>query len=188
MSHIRTFLAIELAPPVIKKARKLIGKLAEIDSGVRWIDDQQMHITLQFLGDVDELDLAEVCSRVAAVAAEVPAFTIEVAGLGAFPNLHRPRTLWAGVTTGQEELRQLQQAIEADLNTMRFPREKRRYKPHLTLGRVRNDRGLEEVLAELNASIDYSFGANLVSEVIIFSSELTPSGPVYTRMGTAELG
>ena len=187
MRRIRTFLAIELPAPVVKQARKLIAKLAEIESGVKWMEDDCMHITLQFLGDIDELEVVEVCSRTIAAVQDIPAFAINVEGLGAFPNVDKPRTIWGGVGEGIEELRSLKEEVEIALNAMRFPREKRQYEPHITLGRVRNSRGLEEVGAILHELSDYSFGMASVDEVIIFSSELTKNGPIYTRMGTAEL-
>jgi 2'-5' RNA ligase len=187
MRRVRTFLAVEMPSGVVRQSRKLIRRLAEIDSGVRWVDDNVMHITLQFLGDVEELEVPEICARTVAAVEDVPAFGMQIQGLGAFPNLDKPRTIWGGVGEGIEDLRKLQQEIEEALNAMRFPREKRQYKPHITLGRVRNSHGLEEVCAEIAEAGDYNFGLASVDEVIIFSSERTSNGPIYTRMGTAEL-
>jgi RNA 2',3'-cyclic 3'-phosphodiesterase len=187
MRRVRTFLAVEMPSGVIRQSRKLIHQLAEIDSGVRWVSDDTMHITLQFLGDIEELEVAEVCARTIAAVEDLPAFGMQIEGIGAFPNLDRPRTIWGGVGEGIEELRAVQLEIEESLNEMRFPREKRQYQPHVTLGRVRNNHGLDEVRAVLEELSDYNFGPASVDEVIVFSSERTSAGPVYTRMGTAEL-
>ncbi len=188
MGTLRTFVAVESSPEVRSKAAELVSRLAATTEVVRWVEPANLHWTLKFLGEVQELDVAEICRLVAEAVRPLAPFMAEVRGAGAFPTPQRPRTLWLGVGQGQQEMIDLQSPIESAVEEMGFRPEPRRFVPHLTIGRVRKpsyrlDR-LSEALAE---NADAALGLMEVYEVVIFSSRLSPDGPEYTPLGRAPL-
>lgn len=186
---LRVFVAIELDSAVCSAAGKLIATLSAAGADVKWVEPDNMHVTLKFLGDVSLTDTARICDAVQKAADEHQPFDIEFAGAGAFPNLGRPRTIWLGTHEGQEPMRRLVESLESRLQKLGFRRENRPFQAHLTLGRVR--RGGPE-LAELGRliaeNVEFPAGSSGVSEVIVFSSDLTSAGPVYGIVGRAKLG
>ena len=187
MSKLRTFIAVELSMDVRGLAKTAIRKLSAADADVRWVEPENMHLTMKFLGDIDPLDTLEVCQAVEAAVAPIPPFDVLFGGVGAFPAADRPRTLWLGVTDGLEELTELHQAIEQAMADCGYPPEARRFHPHLTFGRVRGGRNISELSELVTSLADSGSGSTDIDEVVVMSSELTRQGPIYTPLGHAEL-
>ena len=188
MARIRTFIAVDTSPAVRRRAVDLQAKLRESQVNASWTDAENMHVTLQFLGDVDDPLIPEVCKRVASAAAPMVPFLVDFSGAGAFPAWERPRTVWIGVDQGAQELIELQFAIQESLVEMRFPRERRTFKPHLTLARVREGGRQQSRLAELIAQYrDFKAASCEVTEALIVASYLDRTGPTYQIMGRAPL-
>ncbi len=186
--YIRAFVAVEAPPEIQARAAQLIARLRSTPAKVHWAKPDQMHWTLKFLGDVKLLEAARICEAVAAAVAEVKPFDIEAVGVGAFPDIHRPRTIWLGAGEGSEAMIALQEAIEARLAEIGFRPEARRYRPHLTLGRVRGQSGLAELSERIAAEAGFDGGLTTIYETAVMSSDLTREGPVYHSLGHAELG
>jgi 2'-5' RNA ligase len=190
MSRVRTFIALELSGAVIGRAAELIQilKSSGVDAG--WVNLKQMHLTLKFLGDVPETELADVCRVVAQAAEKIEPFEIAFRGVGAFPSLEKPRTLWLGLEQGRDELAELNTALEDALREeLRYPRDRQRFTPHLTLGRVRtSDEAAEQRLQALIAERT-KFDANLtvVEEVVVFASYPSPGGFEHSVLCRAPL-
>jgi 2'-5' RNA ligase len=188
MARIRTFVAIELGSDVRTRAAALIERLRTAQADVKWVDPTNLHWTLQFLGEVDAREIAEVCQSVVMAVTDLPVFEVEARGAGAFPQIHRPRTIWMGVSRGAEQLTTLHGAIEQALVPLGFRAENRRFVPHLTLGRVRGGPNASADLSELlEKHGDYPGGMMDVAEVTVFSSDLSRSGPKYDVLATAPL-
>lgn len=186
--RIRTFVAVEMSEAVRAAAAKVIRRLGKCDAGIRWVEPENMHLTLKFLGEVNTLEIPDVCRAVEQAVAEVPGFSLDVAGVGAFPKIERPRTIWLGVTQGAEELAGLQKQIEKSLKKLGYPPDNRRFSPHLTVGRVKKAGPELDELSELVKSLsDRAVGTSAVDEVTVFSSELTREGPVYQALSHASL-
>src|SRR5262249_20162452 len=117
MPRIRTFIAVEMSPRVITRAGDLIDKLRVAPAEVNWVRTQQMHLTLKFLGDVPDTETPDICRVVNQVAAAFEPFEITCRGVGAFPNIRDPRTLWIGIEDGAEELKRLQAELDSALKT-----------------------------------------------------------------------
>jgi len=186
---IRTFVAVELSPAVVAQAVSLVELLRPAGADCKWVESQNMHLTLKFLGDVREEDTADVCRVVTKAAAEFEPFEITLGGAGAFPNARRPRTLWIGVTQGEKELVRLQTAIERVLAKRGFPKEHRAFHPHLTIGRVREGGPATAELGQrIEAQADFAAGTSTVREVVVVASYLSSTGPTYEPLGRAALG
>ncbi|MBI1902470.1 MAG: RNA 2',3'-cyclic phosphodiesterase [Planctomycetia bacterium] len=186
-SFIRTFVAVPVDAEVQKALGRVVRELAAGAGKVKWVEPENLHFTLKFLGDVRMNDVPAVCQAVAEGCREHAPFEIEVGSIGAFPADDRPRTVWVGVNGGASAMQALQASIEERLLAIGFRREGRAYEPHLTIGRVReNPRGnsLPELLRQYR---DFAAGAMVVSQVVVFSSELRTEGPVYGVLATTEL-
>lgn len=174
---------------VCQRAARLVERLTACGAPIRWIDAGRLHLTLKFLGDVDELEIAQVCRAASAAAAAHEAFTLDVAGAGAFPRLEQPRIVWLGVRHGAQRLVSLHETLEERLASLGYPREARRFSPHVTLGRAKGQgRAFQELAALLAEHRDYEAGPSEIEELVVFSSELTRQGPQYTALAHADLG
>lgn len=188
-NKIRTFIAVELSAAVRAEAIRLVERLRPAGGDARWVEPQNMHLTLKFLGDVREEAIPDVCRVVAKAAAEFAPFEVAVGGAGAFPDLRRPRTLWIGVTQGRQDLIRLQTAIERALAKRGFPKEQRDFQPHLTIGRIRESGpAMAELGKQVEAHGDFAAGSSTVCEVVVFASHLSSSGPTYEALARAPLG
>jgi 2'-5' RNA ligase len=188
MAKIRTFIAVEATDAVHAAAMSVIDRLQSAADNVKWVEPDNLHWTLQFLGDVDDVDLHQVCKQTALAAAEHEAFSLSAVGVGAFPSPARPRTLWLGAGSGSDELIALQESIEQRLAPLGFRGEHRQFVPHLTIGRVgRGSHGGDLLAERLEKLTDFAGGEMPVDRVTVFSSELERHGPVYHVMAQADL-
>ncbi len=186
---VRTFVAVELDDAVRRAAEELTEGFRRSGADVKWVAAANMHLTLQFLGDVPLPETAAVCKAVARAAREVEPFELEIRGAGAFPHPGRARTVWLGAGAGLDQMVSLHDRVEDALAELGFRKERRRYAPHLTIGRVRRGGpGLAELGTMIRDQADYAAGRCTLCEVVVFSSQLEPAGPVYTPLGRAPLG
>lgn len=188
MSTIRTFIAVEASPSTLDAACRLIERFRTSDAKVNWVGRENLHWTIKFLGNVELTQTAEICRLAADAVADLKPFEIHAIGAGAFPHAERPRTIWIGAEEGSEPMAELATRVDESLNKLGIPGESRRFTPHLTLGRVRGPQNLASLGERLEAESSFDAGMTLVDEVVIFSSHLEPSGPVYEAIGRAELG
>jgi len=189
MAKTRTFIAIEAVDAVHAAALTAIDRLRTATDSVKWVEPENLHWTLQFLGDLTDVEMAEVCLRTVHTAAKHEGFTVEAKGIGAFPSIERPRTLWLGAGEGADKMIALQADIEAALRSLGFRGENRKFVPHLTLGRAGRGADGGRLLAERLAKLaDYDAGAMGVDEVTVYASELDREGPTYHVLARAPLG
>lgn len=189
MSKVRTFVAVESSPQVRQAALRLVQTLGASPAAVKWVEPHHMHLTLKFLGDVDQRDVPGVCQAVQGAAAAIAPFELEIRGAGAFPNLGRPGTVWIGAGEGSPQIDALAKAVERALKKLGYPPEGRKFHAHLTLGRVRRGGpGLRELGDLIAAHAGFEAGRMRVEQVTVFSSQLTPEGPIYQALGRAPLG
>src|SRR4051812_23168447 len=136
MSRVRTFIAVAIDKTIRDRVVTLQETLGRAGADVKWVEPENLHVTLLFLGEVEDRTLPVVCRSVAEVAAGLPPFEMTVEGAGCFPSARRPKTLWVGVGDGRQELVALHDALEPPLLDLGcYRREERHYTPHLTLGR-----------------------------------------------------
>jgi 2'-5' RNA ligase len=186
--RVRTFIAIDVDNYVRERALHLMDILRTANADVKWVEPENLHITIKFLGEVLSRDIYHICQAVQKAVANIEPFPLIVQGAGAFPDLIRPRTIWLGFSEGQEQLASLHRSVENALLPLGFPREGRPFKAHLTLGRVRRSSpGLARLAQLLRDQTEFSGAETYVEEVIVFSSQLTPEGPIYEPLATLPL-
>lgn len=189
MARLRTFIAIDLGKTIRDRCLALQDTLARGGAELKWVEEENIHLTLLFLGEVEDRALPALCKAVADCCAQHGPFTLCVESVGCFPNPRRPRIVWVGVGGGSEEVCALHDALEPPLmNLGCYRREDRPYTPHITVGRIKGDRAPGALATALARQAQWRGGETAVREVCVFSSELTPQGPIYTVLSRAKLG
>jgi 2'-5' RNA ligase len=187
MTRIRTFIGVDVGKAIRDRLIALQGTLGQAGTDVKWVEQANLHVTLLFLGEVEDRQVANICSVVAETTAKHGSFQMSIEGAGCFPTPRRPRILWAGVGTGADALVALHDDLEKPLTKLGYRREERRYKPHVTLGRVRSAAPADGLAKALAQQTSWKGGETLVRELHVMSSELTPRGPNYTILSRASL-
>ncbi len=178
---VRSFIAITIPDNlVISKIRNVQNRLASTGADIKLVDPENIHLTLKFLGDVDESRLEQVMNLVREITFEPSIMKLD--GVGVFPNLGRPRTIWAGITLGVEPLSDIFNFVDSKLVDLGFKRESRRFNPHITLGRVRGGRNRQLLVKVLLELADTCFGDVIVNKIILKKSVLTSKGPIYSNL------
>jgi RNA 2',3'-cyclic 3'-phosphodiesterase len=183
---IRAFIAIEIDPQLVREISAVVADLKPRIAGIRWVSQTNFHLTLKFLGDIEENKITPIAQALELALRPFPRFTINAKGLGVFPDPRRPRVLWVGLEG--KKLLELASKIETALDPLGFLPEKRGFQPHLTVGRWRHfDRALTKFADELEKWQDHEFGESTVAEVIFFRSELKREGAIHHRLKAVTL-
>ncbi len=169
----RLFVAVFPPPEVREEASRTARRLLS-DGRIRWSRPENVHLTLKFLGDVDEESLDGLRTVLKDACAAHAPFEARLAGLGAFPSARRARIIWSGVGTGSEQLRSLAANIDVALSYSGFERETRPYEPHLTLGRVRGQPVSLDLPQEAGNGLLFK-----IRRIELIESTLADKGPVY---------
>ena len=191
MILLRAFIAIEIPKEIKKQIASQTARLRQIvGRSVRWVSPENIHLTLKFLGDISSTNIDLLSQALNTEAGQYPPFEIDVTGLGAFPNLRRPRVIWLGLNA-PADLARLQHNLETATARLGYASDDKPFSPHLTIGRTRERLAADEVQALSGALENVRvglLGKFAVENVHLFRSELKPGGPVYTCLSTAVLG
>lgn len=192
MEEIRTFVAIELSASIKTELTRVEEMLKEkiATPHLRWVDPDNVHLTLKFLGNVPLDRIPEITAVLKEACAEASPFIMDVSGLGCFPSTNNPRVVWVGVQEETGRLKQLQERVEESLATLGFKPEGRPFSPHLTLGRVRKGAhvGARRIIGGIvSATSVGGLGQMEVGKISLMRSKLLPSGAQYSRLETIAL-
>jgi 2'-5' RNA ligase len=186
----RAFIAIELPQDIKEHLGRIQTKLKTAQADVKWTSPSNIHLTLKFLGEIDERQKDAALRAMRTIAALNKPFTIALGLAGGFPGINSPRVIWIGLELGDQRVKALADGLEKELTASGFPPETRKFSPHITLGRTRsgkNRRQLSEVLEALNSKPAKNAIAVGVKEIALFKSTLTPRGSIYEKLETAAL-
>jgi 2'-5' RNA ligase len=186
----RCFIAIDIPEDILADLADLQKELAgrvDIRKGdVKWVEPESMHLTLKFLGEVPDNQIADVCNVTKDVATRHQAFDLDIKEVGSFGG-RSARVLWVGAGLDCPELLRLQQDLEEQLEQAGWPKEGRQFSAHLTLCRIRNGKAGEK-LAQLTSQYkDFDLGTIRGDSLCVYESQLRPEGPIYTRLGNYKL-
>ena len=186
-STIRTFIAIELPPSVISLLEKIQEDLKLKGFRAKWVRPKNTHLTLKFIGNINPDVIDDIYRAMVDAVESSTSINLVARGVGVFPSIKRPRVIWVGLGGQIELLRALQRALEDSLETLGFETEKRPFKGHLTLGRIRQagDPGLIHQIIQKYATL--SSEEFTVRRIILFKSDLKPTGAVYSQLQQAVL-
>ncbi len=186
----RCFIAIPL-PDVVKEGLAEIQEILRGTGGhrfdVSWTRPEGIHLTLKFLGEVEEAAVARIIAAVAPPLSGIPPFHLRIRGMGCFPGPSSPRVVWVGVEESEGVLNRLQQGVEKAAESLGFPPENRKFTPHLTVGRVRSPIHRETLIRRVEENREIDLGEVEVREVHLMESILKPEGAIYRIVKTFPL-
>ena len=187
----RAFIAIELPPEVRNALGSLEAELKTSGADVKWVKPENIHLTLKFLGERDEKKIKETMRILDEVCAEKNSFSASVSSIGAFPNLDAPRVIWVGIGNGSAQIKEIACELEERISKLGIPKEDREFSTHITLGRTHSGLKRKELTEKIKAiEINYSSRKDLkfeVNKITLLKSTLTPGGPIYEALKTANL-
>jgi 2'-5' RNA ligase len=182
----RLFIAMPLPSHIEESLGKAIFVLKQKGAKVKWVAPKNIHLTLKFLGDVDEDKVPDISRAIEKVAGKYGKIEGTVDRLGAFPGVNRPRVIWSGLSGQTETLARIASDVENEMAALGFEKENRPFKSHLTLGRVK-DSFKSGDLAEAVKSYEFVPEPVVFDRIVLFKSTLTPRGPIYDRLFEAGL-
>jgi 2'-5' RNA ligase len=184
--NLRCFIAIELPDELRESIVSRSAALRKSPAGVRWVRPENIHLTLKFLGKTPEGGVPKIQKELSGALHAIQGFDLRVRGAGAFPGPRRPRVIWVGMEDC-ETLLHVHERVEQCMAGLGYPPEERRFRAHLTIGRVKDAGGVRSLMRELEALREEEFGSMEVKAVSFMKSELHPSGARYERLFAVKL-
>lgn len=186
----RLFIAIDIDEKnmvAINDLQKELRSKADVRAGdVKWVTAKNIHLTLKFLGEVEEGKLPEICKITEETASSYKQFQLSIESVGHFGG-KSATVLWVGTGAGTQELLQLQKDLETRLASVGYPPEQREFSSHLTLARIRNPKAGFKIAQLTQQYKNFELGTLAVNSICVYKSQLTPDGPVYTLLGNYKL-
>ncbi len=186
----RCFIAIDIDDKIrkaIADLQKKIDSKIDIKQGdVKWVEPENIHLTLKFLGEIEDEQAAEVCEISKQAAEAYKSFTLDIESVGSFGG-RSAKVVWVGARKGADELISLQKDLDGRLEEAGYPKEEREFSTHLTLCRVRNPKAGFKLADVCKTFTDYKLGSISIDAVRVYQSQLTPAGPIYTVLGNYKL-
>ena len=183
----RCFISITLPEEIKRGMTAIQGRLRASGADVSWTRPEGIHLTLKFLGEVEEKRVPKIAAALDNAVNGIGAFSLSVSGMGTFPDRRRPRVVWIGLKEDGDSLIKLQENVGRELVTIGFPLEKRGFTPHVTLGRIRSNRSIEKLLDLIGEEKGVELNGFTVTKVHLMESQLRSTGAIYTELYSAAL-
>lgn len=177
MLRFRSFISVDIEPTDSLAA--LLEGLRSADADLKVVKTCNLHVTLKFLGNIDDTAVDDVASRIERSAEGLSPFRTAMKGMGAFPSLSNIRVIWVGLENA-EGLSTLAERLDLSLRELNFEKDKKGFKPHLTVARTRSSGGASELHELINSNVATDFGSSEVDTITLKKSVLTPQGPLYS--------
>ncbi len=187
MNILRSFIALEISNQTKDVLKDAIVKFKKSSADIKWVRPDNLHITLKFLGNINEADVTSISGIIKECSADIKPFDLSIEGVGGFPSLIKPRVIFVEIRKEISNLSVLFARLNDKLSSFGIKKETRKYLPHLTIGRVRSlkkTEGLSGVIEEYKAKL---FGEERVDSIALMMSELLPGGAKYTRLDSLSL-
>jgi 2'-5' RNA ligase len=178
----RTFIAVELPDEVRKNIVELINELKTVEAAVKWVEENNLHITMKFLGEVDNKKLDDLIELTTKAVSGKGSFKAKFQEVGAFP-----RVVWVGTAEGGDKLCALAKELENVLSGSGFRSEEKEFRPHITIGRIKDKKGVDKLKEKMEGFKDAKFGEAWVDSISIMKSTLSPKGPIYEKIKGVKL-
>jgi 2'-5' RNA ligase len=177
----RAFVAIDIDEAIREKLVSAQRQLKATGADLKLVEPQNIHVTMKFLGEVPDDKIGTIVEALKKAVGGTEQFDVDVHGIGAFPDLHYIRVVWAGIREGRDEIISLQRRIDQELHPLAFSKE-RDFVPHLTIARVRTAKAKERLAAFVREMVDAEFGMMRARALELKRSTLTQRGPVYSTL------
>ncbi len=185
---IRTFIAFEMPATFLRLAEGLQDRLRNRGVRLRWVRPQNIHLTLKFLGDILPEQMDDVVSAMNRASGTESSIALTAQGMGVFPGIKKPRVLWIGMGGQTDRLAQTVATLENCLEGAGFPPERRPFRAHLTLGRMKHALDSRQLLQAIEHEGCFEPEPFQATEMVLFKSDLRPQGAIYTPLARVPLG
>jgi 2'-5' RNA ligase len=181
LDSIRSFLAFDIENKmVLDRLATAQNQLVGTGADLKLVEPQNIHITVRFLGNITSAMVEMVFGEMKKI--QFTPFTVQIKGLGAFPNSNYSRVIWAGITSGAYQLKNIFNQLEPRLRNLNFAPDSKGFNPHLTIARVRSGRNKQQLAKFITENANYEFGAVNTKCLNLKKSNLTPRGPIYSTL------
>ena len=181
---VRSFIAVKiLETNVLSRIEDIQNRLTSTGARIKLVEPENIHLTMKFLGDVSEEHIEDVKKGITEISFKP--FIMSLENVGVFPNLKRPRTIWAGINQGVDSLTSIHKTIDSRLSELGFQKDNRKFNPHVTIGRVRSLQNIDAFVRCLMNNANISFGEILVDRIFLMKSILTNRGPIYSNLAVS---
>jgi 2'-5' RNA ligase len=178
---IRSFIAFDIESPyVLERITNMQRKLAETNADLKFVEPENIHITVRFLGNITPNMVDRIFEGMQKV--QFAPFDVKIQGVGAFPDMRYPRVVWAGIREGANQLRGIFSQLEQYLRSLGFAPDPKGFSPHLTIARVKSGRNKAALVRFLTENVNYEFGIVRAECLRLKRSDLTPKGPIYSTL------
>lgn len=185
---LRIFVAVEINEEIRKGLSGVITRLKATGADVKWVAPENIHITLKFIGYIEDTQAAAVSELIRKAVASINSFTVDIKHLGAFPNTKRPRVIFVVAHEKGNNLATIYSRLDDSLTELGIEKEGREFTAHLTVGRVKSSKNLKALAEAMDSLMESSFGQQAVESVVLMQSDLKPTGPVYKKLEEFKLG
>ncbi len=188
LEKIRAFIAVPASDEIKRLIEQVENRLRIAGADVKWVVPGNVHVTLKFLGNINQDKIVPICEGLEQALAGIRRFDVEVTGIGSFPGgRSMPRVIWLGFGEGEEMLAEVARRVEGVCAGLGFEKEQRGFRPHLTIGRVRRGSSNLDRLRQEIEQIEYNPLKLLVDRVNLMRSQLSPRGPTYSILESLAL-
>ncbi len=179
---IRAFIAIEIGSEIKTRVSEHIDKLKRTGADVKWVDPENIHLTLKFLGNIEEDTLPGLNEIISNVVSDLESFNINIRNFGTFPNLKRPRVIYVCVDEKENNLLTLYENLNKGVEELGIKGESKKFVGHITVGRIRTQKNISKLTTVLKSETERFFGLEKVNYLSLMQSQLTHEGPFYTKL------
>jgi|TARA_B100000959_G_scaffold18261_3_gene17639 2'-5' RNA ligase len=184
----RLFFGIDIPDQTLSNTEKLLNSFSISSSHVKWVRTAHLHITLKFLGDVEEKNISAICSAANNIAKNFEPINLSVVGMGVFPNRYRPKVIWLGVNGDIEDLACLEAKLMQSLTPLGYPPDERLFTAHISIGRIKDNSARGEIIRLVHKYSKEELGDASFSDFHLYESRLGPRESIYTKINSFKLG
>lgn len=181
LEQIRSFIAFDIInPSVLNRISSIQTQLKELNADLKIVNPQNIHVTIRFLGNINSTMVEEIYETLRST--EFEPFTIQLNGLGIFPNLNYPRVIWVGIKQGADQLKKIFSQLEPKIQALGFPKDPYGFSPHLTIARVKTGKNKQTLAEFVTKKTDFDLGTIKADCLRLKRSQLSPKGPTYSTL------
>ncbi|MCE1245670.1 MAG: RNA 2',3'-cyclic phosphodiesterase [Firmicutes bacterium] len=180
--NLRLFIAVPITPRIKKRIGEVITRFKTLGADIKWVPEENLHTTLKFLGDTPIGKVDKITEALEKTLTAFETSRLRFRGIGAFPNMHNPRIIWVGSESVNSKLTAIASAIDEAMASLGFEKEEKKFKAHLTIGRVRGPKGIPELMKEIEKIKQQEIDSMKITEIHLVKSDLQRTGPIYTTI------
>ncbi|MCF6149559.1 MAG: RNA 2',3'-cyclic phosphodiesterase [Candidatus Kuenenia sp.] len=185
---VRLFIAIEITDTIRKNLSIFQNDLKKTSADIKWVAPENLHITLKFIGATDDDKIGNIITVINQSVVNIKPFDLCYMGAGVFPAGKNPRVIFAKAVDSNGVLTTIYEKLNSQLSVMGITYDERKFEAHVTVGRVKTRKNINNLMDCINSYRDFTFGNENIDHLVLMKSDLSREGPTYTRLNTISFG